>query len=68
MGRRGCAGEEVIKEAERVVPFQRDVFEGKPAFVWGDVGVDEERGEEGVEAGQEEGEVREAMVLDLWSR
>ena len=40
------------------MPFQRDVFKGKPAVVRGRVvGADEEGGEEGVKAGEEEGEI-----------
>lgn len=47
------------------MPFERDAFEGKPAVLRGDPGVDEEGCEEGEESGQQEGQVRETRAMDL---
>lgn len=58
-------GEEVVEESDGVVPFQGHAFEGEPAIVGGIIGIDEEGGEEGVQAGEEEGEVGEAGEVDL---
>ena len=64
LGRHG-AGEEVVEQAEGVMPFERDALDGEPAVVRGNAGVDEEGGEEGEEPGQEEGQVRETGAVDL---
>lgn len=59
------AGEEVVEESDGIVPFQGHAFEGEPAVVRGSLGIDEEGGEEGVDAGEEEGQVGEAGGVDL---
>ena len=51
-------GEEVVEQADGVMPFEWDAFEGEPAVVGGNTGVDEEGGEEGEESGEQEGQVR----------
>lgn len=50
--RRGSGtGKEVVEKAKRVVPFERDFFKRKPAYVVGYVGIDEKGTKEGVQAG-----------------
>lgn len=63
--RRTGTGEEVVEESDGVVPFQGHAFEREPAVVSGSLGVDEEGAEEGVDAGEEEGQVGEAWGVDL---
>jgi hypothetical protein len=58
------AGEEVIEQTERVMPLERHILEAQPCVVRGDVGVDQRRAKEGVQSRQQEGEVRQARVLD----
>lgn len=57
--------EEVVEESDGVVPFHGHAFEGEPAIVRGMVGIDEEGGEEGVQSGEEEGEVGKAGEVNL---
>lgn len=64
MRRRG-AGEEVVEQADGVVPFERDAFEGKPGVVSRDMRGDEEGGEEGEKSREQEGQVRETGIVDL---
>jgi hypothetical protein len=64
--RRLGPGVDVVQEPDRVVPFERDALVGEPAGAGRrGGGVDQGGAEEGVEAGEEEGEVGEARDLDL---
>jgi len=44
-------GEEIVEQADGVLPFERDAVEREPSFVRRDVWGDQRGGEEGVEAG-----------------
>lgn len=57
--------EEIVEQSERVVPFERYVFVGKPSAVRCCVRVDQERGEESVESWEEKWKVGQSRVLDL---
>jgi hypothetical protein len=56
---------QVVQQAERVVPFERDVFVREPEVCGRAVGVDEGGREESVQAVREEREVGEARELYL---
>ena len=63
--RRACSGEEVVKETNGIVPFQRDTFECEIAIVEGNIRIYKEQAEEHMQTRKEEREVGEAVMMDL---
>ena len=47
------------------MPFERDAFEGEPPVMGLGTGVDQRRGEEGPQSGQEGWQIRDSGVRDL---